>query len=239
MKKFLFLSKICNFLASSVIKILARAHNSIRYKWREIAKQQYTLEHHNLRLTSFVAPLLVAIMADGPPAAEKKSTTSRNHLPRCLASLLSDKDRTKVLSTLEVNPNPTKTIQTYGQSLICVHSVLVPNEDGVEERERYDLKALFTLPLRTLCKNVGIANCGSKNKFECCRSMATFLSYQDKLETNGLRPTSHAGRQTSTLCRAINVVFNEQFIESFKTVNDIKFFAILPRKIGTRCSLVV
>jgi len=217
MKKFLFLSKICNFLASSLIEILALAHTSIRYKWREIAKQQYTLEHHNLRLTSFVAPLLVTIMADGTPAAEKKNTTSRNHLPRCLA-LLSDKDRAKFLSTLEVDPNPKS--QTYGQSFMCVHSVLVPNEDGVEEP--YDLKALFTLPLRTLCKNVGIANCGSKNKFECRRSIATFFSYQDELETNGLKPTSHAGRLTSTLCRAINVVFSEQFIESFKTVNDIK-----------------
>jgi hypothetical protein len=49
-----------------------------------------------------------------------------------------------------------------------------------------------------------------------------FFSYQEKLEANGLKPSSHAGRLTSTLCQAINVVFSEQFIECFKTVNDLK-----------------
>ncbi len=84
------------------------------------------------------------------------------------------------------------------------------------------LKSLFTIPLRTLCKNLGIANCGSKNKYELRKGIALFFSYQDKLEANGLKPSSHAGRLTSTICRAINVVFSEQFIESFKTVNDLK-----------------
>jgi hypothetical protein len=52
--------------------------------------------------------------------------------------------------------------------------------------------------------------------------LARLFMYQDKLETSGLKPTSNAGLMTSSICRAVNVVFSEQFIESFKTVNDIK-----------------
>lgn len=38
-----------------------------------------------------------------------------------------------------------------------------------------------------------------------------------------MKPTSHASRLTSTsICRAINVVFSEEFIEDFKNVNDWK-----------------
>ena len=97
---------------------------------------------------------------------------------------------------MEVDANP-KSL-ACGQSFLCVQSVLVPNEEGVDTP--YDLKSLFTLPLRTLCKNLGIANCESKNKFELRRAIAMFFSYKEKLEANGLKPSSHAGRLTSTLC---------------------------------------
>ena len=148
---------------------------------------------------------------------DKSKGTNNACLPPDLA-LLTDKDRSKFLSALEVDPNPKSS--TYGKSFLCVHAVLVPSEE--DANKTFDLKNLFTLPLRTLCRNMGITNCGSKNKFECRRAITAFLNYQEKLEANGLKPRSHAGRLTSTLCRAVNVVFNEQFIESFKTVNDAK-----------------
>ena len=147
----------------------------------------------------------------------EKNGTNNNCLPVSLA-FLTDKDRNKFHSAMEVDANPKS--QSYGQSFLCVQSVLVPNEEGADTP--YDLKSLFTLPLRTLCKNLGIANCGSINKFELRRAIAMVFSYQDKLEASGLKPSLHAGRLTSTLCRAINVVFSEQFMESFKTVNDLK-----------------
>ena len=105
---------------------------------------------------------------------------------------------------------------------MCVHSVLMPSEEDAAGK-RFDLKALLTPPLWTLSRNLGIANCGSKNKFECRRAMiAAIFSYQEKLETNELGPRSHAGDLTSTICRAVSVVLSNQFIESFKTVNDTK-----------------
>ena len=85
-----------------------------------------------------------------------------------------------------------------------------------------DLKGLFAMQLQTLCKNLGIPNSVSQNKYECCRMLARLFLYQDKLETIGLKPTSNAGLMISSICCAVNVVFREHFIESFKTVNDIK-----------------
>ena len=69
---------------------------------------------------------------------------------------------------------------------------------------------------------MGITNCGSRNNFNCQEAIAAYFRYEDTLDTNGMKPTSHASRLTSTICRAINVVFSEEFIEDFKTVNDRK-----------------
>ena len=86
----------------------------------------------------------------------------------------------------------------------------------------FDLKSLTVDHLRKLCTNIGIVNCGSQNKFNCRKAIATYFRYQDTLETSGLKPMSHASRVTSTICRAVNIVFSGEFIEDFKTVNDRK-----------------
>jgi hypothetical protein len=72
----------------------------------------------------------------------EKNGTDNNCLPVSLA-LLTDKDRNKFHSAMEVDANP-KSL-ACGQSLLCVQSVLVPNKEGVDTP--YDLKSLFTLPL--------------------------------------------------------------------------------------------
>lgn len=54
---------------------------------------------------------------------------------------------------------------------MCFHSVLVPNDEWLDKP--FDLKALLTLPLRTLCKNLGVVNCRSKIKFECQRAITS------------------------------------------------------------------
>lgn len=149
------------------------------------------------------------------------SKEKRWHLPPSLA-LLTDRDRKKFLSALEVDKSPKSS--TYGQSFLCVHSVVIgggqDQEAGAETV--VDLKGLFAVQLRTLCKNMGIPNSASRNKYECRRMLARLFTYQDKLETSGLKASSNAGLMTNSICRAVNVVFSEQFIESFKTVNDIK-----------------
>ena len=69
---------------------------------------------------------------------------------------------------------------------------------------------------------MGITNCGSRNNFNCQEAIAADFRYEDTLDANGMKPTSHASRLTSTICRAINVVFSEEFIEDFNTVNEQK-----------------
>jgi hypothetical protein len=71
--------------------------------------------------------------------------------------------------------------------------------------------------------SLGIPNTGSLSKFNCrCKAIATYFRYQESLANIGIRPTSHAARITSTVCRAVNVVFSADFIEDFKTLNDRK-----------------
>ena len=155
--------------------------------------------------------------ADDPAVADD-SKEKRWHLPSL--ALLTDRDRKKFLSALEVDKSQKSS--TYGQSFLCVHSVVIESGEQGGAETLVDLKGLFTVQLRTLCKNMGIPNSASRNKYECRRMLARLFTYQDKLETSGLKPTSNAGLMTSSICRAVNVVFSELFIESFKTVNDIK-----------------
>jgi hypothetical protein len=75
---------------------------------------------------------------------------------------------------------------------------------------------------RILCKNVGITNFGSKNKFECRKMLANFLDYQKRLDAHGLYLASNVARITSTICRAVNVVYGEEFMDAFLAVNDCK-----------------
>jgi hypothetical protein len=123
------------------------------------------LQDYTLRLCSTPAIRVGVVVSMGGDVAKKHPTenngTNDNYLPVSLA-FLTDKDRNKFHSAMEVDANP-KSL-AYGQSFLCVQSVLVPNEEGVDTP--YDLKSLFTLPLQTLCKNLGITNCGSKNKFD-------------------------------------------------------------------------
>ena len=105
---------------------------------------------------------------------------------------------------------------------LTAQSVRLPPSSSDEPEIVFDLKTLTVDHLRKLCTNVGIANCRSHNKFNCRKALATYFRYQDALETNGLKPTTHASRVTGTICRAVNVVFSAEFIEDFKTVNDRK-----------------
>ena len=117
---------------------------------------------------------------------------------------------------LELDPNPKS--KTFGADFLVAQTVTV----NVEGRDvPFQLKSMVVDHLRQLCKNVGVINCGSSNKFDCQKSLATFFKYQDELERKGLTPTSTTSQLTSTICRSVNVVFSEQFVDDFfSVVND-------------------
>jgi hypothetical protein len=134
-------------------------------------------------------------------------------------TLINDKDRHKFDLVLEVDSNVKS--KEYGKEFYVARYIIIePTADYPDGK--FDIDKLTIELLRKLCKNVGIANCGSHNKFNCRKAIATFFWYQDILQKNGLKPTTHADRVTSNICRAVNVVFSEEFIEDFKTINDRK-----------------
>jgi hypothetical protein len=106
---------------------------------------------------------------------------------------------------------------------MAAQSVCVPPASADEPPVVYNLKQLLVEHIRRLCSDLGITNCSSQNNFNCRKAIATYFRYEDALHGTGMKPTSHASVLTSTVCRATNVlVFSEEFIEGFKTVNDRK-----------------
>ena len=84
----------------------------------------------------------------------------------------------------------------------------------------FNLCVLTVDNLRNLCMCLEVLNTGSLSKLNCRKAIATYCRYQESLDRTGLRPTSHAARITSSVCRAVNGVFSVDFIKDFKTVND-------------------
>jgi hypothetical protein len=137
-------------------------------------------------------------MADDVTSQQKKQRKSKE-FPAEL-SFLTDKDRDKFELVLEIDTNG----------------------DDSATTTIYQLGTLSIDNLRKLCKNIGVVNCGSHNKYNCRKAIATYFKYQDKLVATGMTPSSHSSRVTSTVCRAVNVVFSTEFVEEFRTVNDRK-----------------
>ena len=149
------------------------------------------------------------------PSARKRKVKV---FPRSELACVTDEDRSKFGLAMEIDSNVKS--KTYGTEFLVVQTidVSVDNDKSV----LFDLKCLIVDHLRRLCKNVGVINCGSFNKFECRKALATFLKYQDKLQEKGLSARSTAGRLTSTILRAVNVVFSDNFRDNFLCVNNRK-----------------
>jgi hypothetical protein len=156
-------------------------------------------------------------LATTPPPAYNKRPTKRKikAFPSELANV-TDEDRSRFGLALELDPNPKS--KHYGSECLVALTVRVKNVEN--EDVTVDLKTLVVDHLRQLCRNVGVMNCGSANKFDCRKGLATFFSYQDELDRKGISTTSTAARLTSTLCRMVNVVFSEHFVKDFFSVND-------------------
>jgi hypothetical protein len=162
-----------------------------------------------------------------PPVQKQSNMLQKRKtkdLPMSL-SKLTDKDRDKFELVLEIDNNPK--INNFGKEFLVAKSVTLPPTcpddcDDPTNTTTYKLSSLTIDNLRKLCKNIGIVNCGSHNKYNCRKAIATYFRYQDMLLEKGMKPTSHSSRITSTVCRAINVVFSTEFVDDFKSVNDRK-----------------
>ena len=158
---------------------------------------------------------------DGNEPTEEDSRTTQQQrrttaFPPELA-WVTDQDRKNFALGLEVDSN--RKSKNYVQENLVAQTVTVTlNFKEIVA----NLTVLTVSHLRQLCKNLGIMNCGSLSKYEIRRAIATYFSYQERLEKNGMLPSSTASRMTSTVCCAVNIIFSENFIEDFKQVNDRK-----------------
>ena len=150
------------------------------------------------------------------PKGRKKTTKP---LPSDLA-LLTDDDQQKFTLALEIDPNQKS--KGLGKEFMAAQSVYIRPASADEPPVVYNLKQLLVEHICKLCSNLGITNCGSQNNFNCQKAIATCVRYGDALHGTGMKHRARASVLTSTVCRAINVVFSDEFIEDFKTVNDRK-----------------
>ena len=81
---------------------------------------------------------------------------------------------------------------------------------------------LTTDQVHVLGRNMGVPGCFSKSKFLCHVAIAQHFDFCNRLGKYGFSPTARANQTTSNLCRSINVVFSNSFVNGLKTVNDKK-----------------
>ena len=114
--------------------------------------------------------------------------------------------------------NPHSKSKTYGKSMHVVSRVkrIKRNDNNVV------LDQLTTDQVCLVARNIGVPNLGSKTKFICHLTMASHFEFQHQLSIFGLSPTARANQTTANICRAVNVIFSNQFIEELKKVNDKK-----------------
>ena len=136
-------------------------------------------------------------------------------LPKLIADMTSVDSHHLVMSE-ELDPHSKS--KTYGKSLHVVSRV-----KGIGQNdEDIVLDQLTTDQVHLFARNIGVPNLGSKNKFVCHLAIVLHFKFQQQLSNFGLSPTAWANQTTASVCRAVNVIFSEQFIEDLKKVNDRK-----------------
>ena len=136
-------------------------------------------------------------------------------LPDSIANTTSADSHHLVMSEELDNQSKSK---TYGKSMHVVTRI-----KGIgQNNEDIVLDQLMTDQVHLFARNIGVPNLGSKNKFVCHLAIVSHFKFQQQLSNFGLSPTAWANQTTANVCRAVNVIFSEQFIKDLKKVNDRK-----------------
>ena len=147
------------------------------------------------------------------PSARRQ--TKIKLLPNPIVEMTSA-DSHRLIISEELDPHSKS--KTYGKSMCVVSRVkgIKPNDDDVV------LDHLTTDQVHLFARNIGVPNLDSKNKFVCHLAMVSHFEFQHQLSSFGLSPTAWVNQTTANVCRAVNVIFSDQFIEELKKVNDKK-----------------
>ena len=136
-------------------------------------------------------------------------------LPEVIAGHM-EEDKDLIIISKEIDPHQGSS--TYGK-LFCITTSV---KGKPSDNSLILLNKLTTDQVRVFRRNMGVPGCFSKSKFLSCVAIANHFDFRNRLGKYGLSPTARANRTTSNLCRAINVVFSANFVNSLKTVNDKK-----------------
>ena len=172
----------------------------------ETAKPSTPVTKAPLRICNMVTP------ATKPAAIQQRKIKL---LPDPIAEMTSADSHCLIISE-ELDPHSKS--KTYGKSMRVVSRVkgIEQNDDDIV------LDHLTTDQVCLFARNIGVPNLGSKNKFVCHLAMASHFEFQHQLSSFGLSPTARANQKTANVCRAVNVILSNQFIEELKKVNDRK-----------------
>jgi hypothetical protein len=86
-------------------------------------------------------------------------------------SLLTDADQSKFELVLEIDSNSKS--KGFGKKFLTAQSVRLQPTSTNRPEVILDLKSLTIEQSRKLCANHGIVNCGSQNKFNCQKAIAS------------------------------------------------------------------
>ena len=172
----------------------------------ETAKPSTPVTKATLRICNMATPIM-------KPSAKRQRKIKP--LPNPIAEMTSADSHCLIISE-ELDPHSKS--KTYGKSMCVVSRV-----KGIEQNDNnVILDHLTTEQVHLFAKNIGVPNLGSKNKFICHLAMASHFEFQHQLSSFSLSPTAQANQTTANVCRAVNVIFSDQFIEELKKVNDKK-----------------
>ena len=133
-------------------------------------------------------------------------------LPDVIAGHM-EEDKDLIIISEEINPHQRSSM--YGKPFCITTSVKGKPPDN----SLIMLNKLTTDQVRVFRRNMGVPGCFSKSKFLCHVAIANHFDFCNRLGKYGLSPTAQANQTTSNLCRAINMVFSDNFVNGLKTVN--------------------
>ena len=149
------------------------------------------------------------------PMKPAKQQQKIKALPDVIAGR-TEEDKDLIIILEETNPHQRSSM--YGKPFHVTTSVKGKPPDN----SMVVLNKLTTDQVHVFGRNMGVPGCFSKSKFLCHVAIANHFDFHNRLGKYGLSPTVQANQTTSNLCRAINVVLSDSFMNGLKTVNNKK-----------------
>ena len=157
---------------------------------------------------------MATIAEDTVPTVTTVKKRKTKDLPQSLTYLTEDNFRFKIHGRLEADSK-----DPDGEVMV-VHTVDVDGDDGGVST--LELNVLTIDQMRKLCRNVGVSYVNKCNKFQCRKALWVLAEYQEKRYNDGRVMATTTEKMTNNIIRLTNIVFSNEFYDSFIKLNDNK-----------------